>query len=285
MCAALFLAGCGQLPKPFKSDPGRGAESPLIALQDSVGIVVAPVTGAPPGVAGPLADIMAAELRRANVPATTGGGMNSAHLLEGEARFAATDGESGVVTVNWLLTDDGGAEVVRLTTQQPVRAAGWRAGKRIALNALAADAVPQIAALLQSGLPGAVETPRPTIGVVTVEGAPGDGNEALREAFTAVLKNAGLPVAAAPDRAAIRVFGKVDVSDIDAGRDRLTIDWTLRTPDGAEIGTMTQSNAIEKGQASARWGSLAYDVTFAMIGGVAEVLETMERADDIRLGR
>jgi formaldehyde-activating enzyme involved in methanogenesis len=48
---------------------------------------------------------------------------------------------------------------------------------------------------------------------------------------------------------------------------------------------LKQRNAIKNGAASATWGPLAYDVTFAMIDSVADILLTMERADDIRLGR
>ncbi len=281
----LVVAACGQLPRPFKSDPGDGAESPLIALQDTVGIVVVPVFGAPPGVAGPLADIMAAELRRANVPATTGSAVKDAHLLEGEANFAPKDSGEGIVTIDWTLTDGKGAVVEKLTTRRVVASDAWQAGSRVGLNALAADAVPRIAKLLQIELPSVAEARRPTIGVVAVDGAPGDGNEALKNAFTAVLKNAGLPVAPDPKLAAIQVFGKVDVTELKEGRDKLVIDWTLRKPDGSEIGSMKQSNTVESGRATARWGPLAYDVTFAMIDSIADILQTIERADDIRLGR
>ena len=100
-----------------------------------------------------------------------------------------------------------------------------------------------------------------------------------------MLKNAGLPVAPDPKLAAIQVFGKVDVTELKEGRDKLVIDWTLRKPDGSEIGSMKQSNTVESGRATARWGPLAYDVTFAMIDSIADILQTIERADDIRLGR
>ena len=82
-----------------------------------------------------------------------------------------------------------------------------------------------------------------------------------------------------------QIFGKVDVSDQTSGREKLKIEWSLRESDGSEIGTMTQSNSIEKGRATSKWGPLAYDVTFAMVDSIADVLLTMERADDIRQGR
>ncbi|NKB56179.1 MAG: hypothetical protein GKS00_07565 [Alphaproteobacteria bacterium] len=283
---SLAVAGCGQLPRPFKADEGQGAESPLVALQDSAGIVVVPVFGAPSPVAGPLADIMAEGFRQTNIPATTGSAIKNAYLLEGEAKFTPAQGDIGVVTVDWTVSDSEGEVVERLTTKQEVPAAAWQSGARVQLNALSANAVPKIAGILQKNTPSAAEiAARPTIGVVAVEGAPGDGNEALKKAFEAVLKSAGVPVAPDPKLAAIQVFGKVDVASQSEGVDKIAIEWVLRKPDGSEIGVLKQNNTIKNGQASAEWGPLAYDVTFAMIDSIADILQTMERADDIRLGR
>ena len=285
LALGLMLAACGQLPKPFKSEPGGGAESPLIALLDSVGVVVVPIDGAPPGVAGPLADIMAAELRRANVAATTGSAVKSAYLLEGRAAFEPAADGRGVVAVAWTVTDGTGAVIEAFATRQTVSANAWHSANRIPLNIVASDAVPRIATALKAKFPNVAPSQRPTIAVVAIEGAPGDGNEALKKAFTAVLKNAGLPVAPDPSNAAIQIFGKVDLTEFEDGREKLEIQWTLRKPDGSEIGTMTQANAVERGRATAQWGPLAYDVTFAMIDSIADILQTIERADDIRQGR
>ena len=285
LTVGFLLAGCGQLPKPFKAEPGGGAESPLVALQDSVGVIVLPIEGAPPGVAGPLADIMAAELRRANVPATTNAIVESAYLLEGNARFVPAAGGRGTVLIDWRVTGRDGSVIEQLATRNRVAVADWQAAKRISMNAVSEAAVPRIADAMQTKFPTAVQTKRPTIAVVAVEGAPGDGNEALQKAFTAVLKNAGLPVASEPGNAVIQIFGKVDVSTQSAEHEKLDIEWILRESDGSEIGRMTQSNSVEKGRATARWGPLAYDVAFAMIDSIADVLQTIERSDDIRLGR
>lgn len=282
---AFVVGGCGQLPKPFKAEVGQGAESPLVALQESVGIIVAPVTGAPPGVAGPLAEIMAGALRQANIPATTGSAIKSAILLEGESVFTPTNGDDGIVSVAWTVTDGEGEIVEQLTTKRVFSASAWQSGARVHLNALVDDAAPKIAATFERNKPQLTQTVRPTIGVVAVEGAPGDGNQALKSAFEAVLKNAGIPLAEDPNLAAIQVFGKVKVSPGPEGLENIEIEWVLRKPDGSEIGALKQRNTIKNGAASATWGPLAYDVTFAMIDSVADILQTMQRADDIRLGR
>lgn len=282
---AFVVGGCGQLPKPFKAEAGQGAESPLVALQESVGIIVAPVTGAPPGVAGPLAEIMAGALRQANIPATTGSAIKSAFLLEGESAFTPTSGDDGIVSVAWTVTDGAGEIVEQLTTRRALSVSAWQSGARVHLNVIVDDAAPRIAARFEGNKPHAAQTVRPTIGVVAVEGAPGDGNQALKSAFEAVLKNAGIPLAEDPNLAAIQMFGKVKVSPGSEDLENIEIDWVLRRPDGSEIGALKQRNTIKNGTASATWGPLAYDVTFAMIDSVADILQTIERADDIRLGR
>ncbi len=248
-------------------------------------MVVIPVFGAPPGVAGPLADIMAAALRRANIPATTGSAIKNGYLLEGEANFSQTDAKQGEISIAWTVSDDQGKTVDRLETRHVADTESWQSGSRLVLNGLAENAVPRIAALLQSSLPAIAQAARPTIGVIAIEGAPGDGNEALKNAFEAVLRNAGLPVVADGKLAAIQVFGKVNVAPNGNGQEKLEIEWTLRKPDGGEIGSMKQTNTIEAGKTKVRWGSLAYNITFAMIDSIADVLNTMERADDIRLNR
>jgi hypothetical protein len=287
--AILFLflgvAGCGNLPRPFKAELGRGAESPLVALQDTAGVVVIPIGGAPPGVGGPLADILAAELRRADVPATSASAIKDGYLLEGEANFAPKGEGPGEISVDWTISDSRGNIVEHFVTRQTANEAAWRAGSRIVLNRFVADAVPRIAGVLRSSLPTVADPGRPTIGVVVIEGAPGDGNEALKSAFEAVLGNAGLPVVLDAKSAAIQVFGRVVVAPDGKGRDNIEIEWILRRPDGSEIGSMKQTNAIGAGKAAVRWGPLAYDVTFAMVESIADVLQTMERADDIRQGR
>jgi hypothetical protein len=281
----LIAAGCGALPKPFKSVSGGGAENPLAAMRDSAGIVVAPIQGAPPAVAGPLAEIMAATFRRANIPATTGSAIKNAYLLEGAATFSGAPGGARggkeTVSIAWAVSDHRGVGIESFSTEHKITAAAWRVGERARLDAIAAATAPRIAAMLRANLPAAPETPPPMIGIIAIEGAPGDGNLALKKAFETVLRDAGVPVTADPDLATIRVFGKVAIATQSETRDKITIIWTLRNLDGDEIGVLTQNNTIRKGQASARWGPLAYDVTFAMVDSIANILRTMNRADDI----
>ena len=282
LAVGLLFAGCGQLPKPFKSELGSGAESPLVAMLDAAGIVVVPIIGAPPGVAGPLSEIMAAELRRANVPATTTSVVKNAFLLEGEMVLAPPAGDKNLVTIKWTVTNVVGDVVTELVTSSSVSGIAWKTARLPSLNTVSEDVVPRIANTLQTKYPVVARKEWPLVAVVAVEGAPGDGNEMLKNAFVAVLKDAGLPVTANPENAVIQIFGKVEITDQTLKRETIEINWIFLEPNGSEIGKMTQSNSVEKGREHSKWGALAYDVTFAMVDSVADVLLTMGRTEGVR---
>jgi len=270
----LIVAACGPLPKPFRANPAGGAEHPFVAMQDSAGVVVAPLIGAPQAVAGPMAEIMAAALRREDIPATTGSAVKDAFLLEGQAGFARL--ANGAVPIMWTLSDTRGVAVESLTTEHLVLRAAWRAGATEMLEALAASVAPLIARTLQANLPAAVASDPPTLGVVAVEGAPGNGNTALKVAFDAVLRNAGLPFAADPRAATIQIFGTVRVTPLAAPKAKVAIEWVLRDAKGGEIAVLNQSNAIKRGRIDGQWGSLAYDVANAMVDSVVRVLRAID---------
>ena len=251
-------------------------------MLDAAGIVVAPIIGAPPGVAGPLSEIMAAELRRVNVPATTTSVVKNAFLLEGEMVLAPPAGDKNLVTIKWTVTNVVGDVVTELVTSSSVSGIAWKTASLPSLNTVSEDVVPRIANTLQTKYPVVARKEWPVVAVVAVEGAPGDGNEMLKNAFVAVLKDAGLPVTANPENAVIQIFGKVEITDQTLKRETIEINWIFLEPNGSEIGKMTQSNSVEKGRVHSKWGSLAYDVTFAMVDSVANVLLTMGRTEGVR---
>ena len=285
LAAGLLFAACGQLPKPFKSELGSGAESPLVAMLDAAGIVVAPIIGAPPGVAGPLSEILAAELRRANVPATTTSMVKNAFLLEGETVLVTPAGDKNLVTINWKVTNVVGDVVTELVTSSSVSGSAWKAASRSSLNTVSEDVVPRIAITLQTKYPVVARKEWPLVAIVAVEGAPGDGNEALKKAFVTVLKDAGLPVTDNPENAVIQIFGKVNITDKTLERETIEINWFFLEPDGNEIAKMTQSNSVEKGRVKSKWGALAYDVTFAMVDSISNVLFSIDGTEGVRQRR
>jgi hypothetical protein len=293
--SVLMLSACGPLPKPFKPDVNGGALSPFDQLGGIPGIVVAPVENTPPGFGGPLADSVAALLRQANMPATTGGALLDGYLLEGQAR-TITWGARHTIVIDWTLSDRQAAILDQRSTNvvtdipaqtktpapnKPDKWSVWRHVGDADLKNTSQAIATALAALLQPNNPVRQSRPRPRLGVASVTGASGDGNESLRRAFEAVLRRAGLPVAATPDTATVRIHGVVKLTDLESGKKKLDITWFFRRPDGAEIGVMTQHNAVLDGQVKTRWGPLAYDITLAAIDGVVSILRKMDEFDAI----
>ena len=260
---------------------------------------MAPLENAPAGVGGPFADSVSKLLREANIPSTTGGALKDGFLLEGRAR-TITWGARHAIVIDWVLSDRLGAIVdqraTNIETDIPIRVNkggwdAWRVTDDAALDKAAQTIAKVISRLLQQEIPVHKPPPRPLLGVASVTGATGDGNKSLQRAFEVVLRRAGVPVAASFDAATIRIYGVVSLSDT-TGPDatdaafrgtykRLNIKWMFRGSDGVELGIMTQTNMVRKGQVATRWGPLAYDITLAAIDGVMRVLRTMDEVGAI----
>ncbi|MEX2615413.1 MAG: hypothetical protein WD767_04900 [Alphaproteobacteria bacterium] len=257
-------------------------ESPFEAIQDSAGVVVVPIEGAPAAASGPLTEILAAALVRRGIPATTGGALKNGSLLEG---LAASPGPAGDLLIDWNLTDESGASVTAFSTRHPVTQAAWQAGRVADLERIADATAAAIAESLRGPAMSVRDIPekqRSRFAVVSVNGAPGDGNEALKTAFEAMLRRTGLPVTANPEEAAILIYGVVRVTPAADGRDSLSLVWTLRDPDGVEIGELKQSNQVRHGELDAKWGALAYDITAAVVSDVARIMTIIDDAEAVR---
>ena len=289
--AGLFASACGELPKPFKPDAKGLALSPFAQLGDVSGVVVAPIQNAPPGVGDAMADSVAVWLRKANAPATTTGALTNGHLLEGWARIVELGG-GPVIVVDWVLTNPANVIVDRRATRiAPIgparpsaqRSGGeWPAWRRIddaAIRRASEEIATAVAALLQSNTPVKKDLPRAQLAVASVTGATGDGNESLKRAFEAMLRRAGLPVAATMEEATVLIYGEVTLKSQDDTVKVLEINWSFRGPDGRELGVMSQHNQVRNNQVNARWGSLAYDITLAAIEGVVSILKRRDEID------
>jgi len=211
--------------------------------------------------------------------------VKNAFLLEGETVLVTPAGDKNLVTINWKVTNVVGDVVTELVTSSSVSGSAWKAASRSSLNTVSEDVVPRIAITLQTKYPVVARKEWPLVAIVAVEGAPGDGNEALKKAFVTVLKDAGLPVTDNPENAVIQIFGKVNITDKTLERETIEINWFFLEPDGNEIAKMTQSNSVEKGRVKSKWGALAYDVTFAMVDSISNVLFSIDGTEGVRQRR
>lgn len=269
------LAACGPIPQPFKEGPGAKDTNSLLSIPDGAGVTVAPVHGAGAELSGPLTEALVAALHDQEIPATAGGSLTNGLLMEGVADWV--DGEAFVV---WILTDSQSEVVATVTARAAADRARFDTGDPALVSDLAQRGAVLIAAAMKpENTNSTARQGVPTVAVVGVEGAPGDGDQALSKAMSAVLGEAGVPMAETPDSAALLLAGGVSVEKLNDELEEVVIQWWLMDETGAVLGTLEQANVIPLGALNERWGGAAYDAALANVEAIREILS---RIDEIR---
>jgi hypothetical protein len=245
---------------------------------DAAGIVVGPIVGAPPRAEAALAEAMAQALRQGDIPADTGAANRRSYRLSGTVE--AGPGDRGTrVAVEWRLKSAAGKLIGQENAVGEVADAAWLAGDPGFAKALAVQAAPAVAKEIEGDVPVERKPVKPVIAVVSVTGAPGDGNASLSRAMGDALRRAGFDLArnaAAP--ALFRLTGKVTLGPPRAGKENVTIVWVLSATKGHEIGRVNQANAVPARSLDHAWGDTAYDVALAAVGGVVELIQRARMA-------
>jgi hypothetical protein len=107
--------------------------------------------------------------------------------------------------------------------------------------------------------------------VPAVSGAPGDGNTALSSALQRELSRQGVTMANRPG-ASYRIEGKVALTQSQAGKQSIQIDWLVRDPQGRSLGTVSQKNEIPEGSLDSAWGNTADAAAGAAAQGILKLL-------------
>jgi len=264
------LAACQPLPHPFADQ----APPPLAAIltpRDSAGIHVEPVAGVAAPFAGALAESLALALRNAEIPASTAGANKASYRLSGVAHLERlADGREGVA-VDWELRTADERSLGHAAAAVPAADALSQRTQDAAAQALAGQAAPAIARLIQEEPPA--EVGEPLVAIQTVIGAPGDGDRALKRAIDGALRRVHVPLVEKPaDQASFMLSGTVAVSPPQAGKQQVNVRWALLRPDGREIGKIDQQNAVPAGSLDRAWGDVAYAVAEAAAPGVAALI-------------
>ncbi len=145
------------------------------------------------------------------------------------------------------------------TAQRPTAARVAQATPKPAASARATGSIPRAGGL-------AVIVPR-------VTGAPGDGSTALALALQNELRKKGIKLAAGTGAGtAHRVEGKVAVGANNGGKQPISIDWVVKDPRGAKLGTVAQKNEIPAGSLNGKWGPTASAAAAAAAQGIIRLL-------------
>jgi hypothetical protein len=233
-------------------------------------VSIAPLAGEPRATAERLAPAMAAALQKHDIAATDRtAGLNSYELTGRVQEMPPDNGEAAVVAL-WVLRDPSGKYLGERAERVEGKAGDWHAGNKDAVAHLAAVGADQLAGLLQDKAPTEAAVGGQTrLLLGGVEGAPGDGAQALEKAITLFLQRRDITVVTDSRRGADLVLAAdVTIGPPIAGKQHVKIVWHVRHKDGGEIGTVAQENDVPTGLLDGPWGDVAYSVAAAAQDGI-----------------
>ncbi len=286
----LTLAACGNVPRPFSYGPKVTTDNPLLDVPTAVGIAVVPVRGAPEPLNTQISAAVAARLQSFEIPAEpvpVNRGLG--FTLEGEARpvnESEADAQEVSVVITWSLRSRRGATVRTYRQVVSMPAAAWREGSSETAARLGNDAAlamgdlingiaipaqgPVIVQNAPEARPAAPMPAFPTISVKPVEGAPGDGREALRLAVLQSLNDNGVRRDDLnPD---VVLNCRMTSTPYDSSSQKVEIVWTALGRDGMELGTVRLDNTIPIGALDGPWGPTAFAVAGAALNDLLTLL-------------
>lgn len=272
----LALGACGDLPQPFRGNPG--GQAGMLAAPPAYRLAVSPPAAAllPEAQAVAFAEALSEALLANEVPASA---TPQALPLDWRLTVEASL-QGGAVVPRYSLTDpDGQPQGTAEGNRVPAR--DWSAASPDLLRRAARDAAPRIAELLlraeaaRKGMDPAALAVRgpPRIFVPMVRGAPGDGNQALTARIREALGQQGMVVQDMAQGARFAVTGQVEVVNQPQTRtQRVELLWTVSRQDGEDLGRVLQLNEVPQGVLDRFWGDVAYAAATEAAGGVRTVV-------------
>lgn len=273
---ALFaLAACGDLPQPFRGNPGGMAGRLVVPPPYRVAVPVpeaAMLTGTE---SEAFARAIAQALLKREVPAVAEDPLPLDWRLKVDARL-----EGNRVVPRYALFDpDGAPQGVAEGSAIPAR--DWSRPNAALLADVANDASRRAAELLlraeaarKSTNPAALAAAGPPrVYLLPVRGAPGDGNDSLTARMRDSLGDYGILAQEVADGAGFAADGRVNVVPVGRGMQRVEILWIVSRRDGQELGRVLQMNEIPSGLLDRHWGDIAFAAAAEAAGGVQRVIE------------
>lgn len=179
-----------------------------------------------------------------------------------------------VMLIYWTLYDLTGKAIG--THTQGVRGARWKweFGDPQIIRSIGTGAAKPLAAMIieEDKNPLPVIPLGQAIIVNPVIGAPGDGNEALREAIVKGLQASDVEITTDSRQASLTLTGHVSLQPVEHGMDEVLVTWRVQTMDGFEVGRATQANNIPKGKLDVLWGDNANRVAEAALIGIERII-------------
>jgi hypothetical protein len=252
------LGGCGDYPEPMLHHPGRMG---MLLSHPPPQRLVVPVPGrallddqSAAMFAHDLSDAMVAQ----TVPAFAQKPQRGDWVLGVGATL-----NGNTVTPAYSIIDPRG-HVQGNLTGAPVPSQAWADGDATVLTEAAANAGPQLAALLSNidaalkqSDPNSLYNRPPRLDFSGITGAPGDGDDSLAKEMRQDIGNLGVILVKQQDQADYLMHGLVHVTQVNATTQHIEIYWIIDTTDGKEAGRVAQLHDIPKGSLDTYWGDVA----------------------------
>ena len=270
---AAVLAGCGELPRPFEGNPGRMGR--LLAMPPPARLAVGIPDGAmlPDASAALFRHDVASALSDGDVPAV------DAPPQRGDWRLTlGADLHAGQVTPHFTVIDPVGKS--RGSVDGPsIAAEQWSAGTPATLQQVAAAAATPVSTLLtsiearrQMSDPTSLLNRPAKVTVLSVTGAPGDGNRSLQRKMHDLLPEHGEIVQDNAAGADFTVAGHIKVTPTGPDDGTVEVTWIVNDARGKQAGVVAQVHDEKLALLNGYWGELATAVCTEAAGGVHEVI-------------
>ena len=271
----LLLAACGDLPQPFRGNPGGLAGRLAVPPPYRLAVPTPDAAMLSAIESEAFARAIAQALLKREVPAVAEDPLPLDWRLKMDMRL-----EGNRVVPRYALFDpDGAPQGVAEGSAIPAR--DWARPDAALLAEVANDASRRAADLLlraeaarKSTAPSALTAAGPPrIYLLPVRGAPGDGNESLTARMREALGDQGILAQDVADGAGFAADGRVNVVSTRPRMQRVEILWIVSRRDGQELGRVLQMNEIPAGLLDRHWGDIAFAAAAEAAGGVQRVIE------------
>ncbi len=291
LCAiavVLLLAACGAVPQPFRDGPKVTTDNPLLDVPTAVGIAVLPVRGAPQPLDTQISTAVAQRLQSFEIPAeAVPSNLGLGFTLDSEAReTGVSDLDRDVsVVITWTLRSRRGAAVRTYRQVISVPASQWQGGDMMLAGRLGNEAALAIGDMVNGIAPpaqGPVLPPEParpkfpTVSILPVEGAPGDGRESLRLAVLQALSTNGVTRDDANPE--VKLMCDFKITTFESNLQKVEIVWRAVARDGKELGTVRLDNTIPVGALDGAWGPTAFAIADAALNDLLTLLASQAAA-------
>ena len=109
--------------------------------------------------------------------------------------------------------------------------------------------------------------------IAGIQGAPGDGNSALRTAFGVMLENAKIPQVDELDDCTLAVSAEISTQRT-GSNDQVNIIWQIHDASGRSLGEVAQTNEVPAGKLDGEWGT---DASLAARGARDGIINIIRR--------